>query len=408
MPYDAIAIYVRHGDELVPEYVNGDNFRLFASLRIPMGQGLSGWVAQNLKPILNGNPSVEPGYLNDASKYSTLTSALAVPLEGLQGVVGVVALYHAEKDFFTSDHLRILLAVSSKMALAIENALKYEQAENFAVTDYLTGLPNARSLFLQLDRELARCKRDKTTLTVMVSDLDGFKQINDRFGHLEGNRVLRLFADSLKETSREYDYVARMGGDEFVVIAPGLTVEAAARKAEQMRELAQRAGKEICNDDILSLSVGKAIYPDDGLDAEKLLSEADKRMYLQKQSQPSRSNRRLYRRVRVRITTEITSEGQPRAMLGIISNLSINGCYLETSALLLPGSRVKLKFTLDQAEVTMQSDVLRMDMGVGAALRFSESTHEVRNLLQRTLEQLASTEALSEKQRIQYAPATSL
>ena len=123
MPYDAIAIYVRHGEELVPEYVNGDNFRLFASLRIPIGQGLSGWVAQNLKPILNGNPSVEPGYLNDASKYSTLNSALAVPLEGLQGVVGVVALYHAEKDFFTSDHLRILLAVSSKMAMAIENAM---------------------------------------------------------------------------------------------------------------------------------------------------------------------------------------------------------------------------------------------------------------------------------------------
>ena len=306
MPYDAIAIYVRHGDELVPEYVNGDNFRLFASLRIPMGQGLSGWVAQNLKPILNGNPSVEPGYLNDASKYSTLNSALAVPLEGLQGVVGVVALYHAERDFFTTDHLRILLAVSSKMALAIENAMKYEQAESSAVTDYLTGLPNARSLFLQLDREMARCKRDNKTLTVMVADLDGFKQINDRFGHLEGNRVLRLFAHSLKETSREYDYVARMGGDEFVVIAPGLTPEAAARKAEQMRDLAQQAGKEICNEDILSLSVGKAVYPEDGMDAEKILSEADKRMYLQKRSQSSPKNRRLYPRVRGRLTTEIS------------------------------------------------------------------------------------------------------
>jgi diguanylate cyclase (GGDEF)-like protein len=305
MPYDAIAIYVRHGDELVPEYVNGDNFRLFASLRIPMGQGLSGWVAQNLKPILNGNPSVEPGYLNDASKYSTLNAALAVPLEGLQGVVGVVALYHAEKDFFTFDHLRILLAVSSKMALAIENAMKYEQAESSAVTDYLTGLPNARSLFLQLDRELARCKRDDKTLTVMIADLDGFKQINDRFGHLEGNRVLRLFAHSLKETSREYDYVARMGGDEFVVIAPGLTAEAAARKAEQMRDLAQQAGREICNEDILSLSVGKAVYPQDGIDAEKILSEADKRMYLQKRSQASPKNRRLYPRTRGRLTAEI-------------------------------------------------------------------------------------------------------
>src|SRR6202050_5469974 len=273
IPYDAIAIYICQGDELIPEYVNGDNFRLFASLRIPIGQGLSGWVAQNLKPILNGNPSVEPGYLNDPSKYSTLNSALAVPLEGLQGVVGVVALYHAEKDFFTSDHLRILLAVSSKMAMAIENAVKYEQAENAAVTDYLTGLPNARSLFLQLDREMARCKRDSTSLTVMVADLDGFKQINDRFGHLEGNRVLRLFAHSLKETSREYDYVARMGGDEFVVIAPGLTAEAAARKAEQMRSLAQQAGKTICNEDILSLSVGKALYPEDGMDAESIDAE---------------------------------------------------------------------------------------------------------------------------------------
>ncbi len=72
VPYDAIAIYVRRIDELIPEYVNGDNFRLFSSLRIPVGQGLSGWVAHNKKPIINGNPSVEPGYLNDPTKFSTL------------------------------------------------------------------------------------------------------------------------------------------------------------------------------------------------------------------------------------------------------------------------------------------------------------------------------------------------
>ena len=399
IPYDSIAIYVRRGNELVPEYVNGDNFRLFASLRIPMGEGLSGWVAQNLKPIVNGNPSVEPGYLNDLSRYSTLTSALAVPLEGLQGVVGVVALYHAEKDFFTSDHLRIVLAVSSKMALAIENALKYEQAESSATTDYLTGLPNARSLFLQLDRELARCKRDATSLTVMVCDMDGFKQINDRFGHLEGNRVLRLFAHSLKETSREYDYVARMGGDEFVVIAPGLTPEAAARKAEQMRELVRQAGMEVCGEDILSLSVGKAVYPEDGLDAERLLAEADRRMYLQKQARPTRKNRRNYPRVRGRLTAEIAPDGQERAMLGILTNLSLGGCYVETSALLLPGSHVKLTFSVEQTTLSMQSDVVRMDMGIGAALKFCEPSHEDRASLQRMLEQLAKSEVGAEGQR---------
>jgi diguanylate cyclase (GGDEF)-like protein/putative nucleotidyltransferase with HDIG domain len=399
MSYDAIAIYVRHDNELVPEYVNGDNFRLFASLRIPIGQGLSGWVAQNLKPILNGNPSVEPGYLNDASKYSTLNSALAVPLEGLRGVVGVVALYHAEKDFFTSDHLRILLAVSSKMALAIENAMKYEQAESSAVTDYLTGLPNARSLFLQLDREMARCKRDNNTLTVMVADLDGFKQINDRFGHLEGNRVLQLFAHSLKQTSREYDYVARMGGDEFVVIAPGLTPEAANRKAEQMRELAQQAGKDVCNEDILSLSVGKAVYPQDGMDAEKILSEADKRMYLQKQSQSAHgSNRRLYPRVRGRLTTEI-SGSEMRTTLGILTNLSLGGCYVETRSLLLPGSKLKLTFSHDHTNVMVESEVVRMDMGTGAALKFTEASHEVRAALQRILEQLATLDAAVDRKR---------
>ena len=405
MPYDAIAIYVRHGDELVPEYVNGDNFRLFASLRIPMGQGLSGWVALNLKPILNGNPSVEPGYLNDMSKYSTLNSALAVPLEGLKGVVGVVALYHAEKDFFTTDHLRILMAVSSKMALAIENAQKYEQAESSAVTDYLTGLPNARSLFVQLDREMARCKRDNKTLTVMVADMDGFKQINDRFGHLEGNRVLRLFAHSLKATSRDYDYVARMGGDEFVVIAPGLTVEAAMRKSEQMRSLAQQAGQDICNENILSLSVGRAVYPDDGMDAEKILSEADKRMYLQKRAQLSPKNLRLYPRVRGRLTAEISGDGLPKALFGIVTNLSLGGCYVESRGLMLPGSKMLLTFSHEHTNVSVEAEVVRLDMGTGAAMKFSEATHEVRAALQRILEQLANLEAVVDLKRSAAAVA---
>src|SRR5437660_9614148 len=112
VPYDAIAIYILRDDVLMPEYVSGDNYRLFASLRIPFGDGLSGWVAQNKKPIVNGNPSVEPGYLNDPAKFSTLRSALAVPLEGVGGVIGGLALYRVERDAFTTDNLRILLAVS--------------------------------------------------------------------------------------------------------------------------------------------------------------------------------------------------------------------------------------------------------------------------------------------------------
>src|SRR5437016_4610149 len=363
IPYDAIAIYVKRGVELIPEYVNGDNFRLFSSLRIPLGQGLSGWVAQNRKPIVNGNPSVEPGYLNDPTKFSTLRSALAVPLEGLAGVVGVIALYHAEHDAFTSDHLRILLAVSSKMALAVENALKYQQAESSAVTDYLTGLPNARSLFLQLDRELARCKRDNSSLIVMVSDMDGFKQINDRFGHLEGTRYLRLFAQALKDTCREYDYVARMGGDEFVIVAPGLTAETATKKAESLRELARQAGAEVCGEDILSLSVGQAVYPSDGKDAEALLAEADRRMYIEKQQQPSRKNRRTYPRMKCRVTIELRPEDGDTPVFGNLIDISLGGCFVETSAIMPPGAKLKLIFSIDDGRMQAEGSVVRIDPG---------------------------------------------
>jgi diguanylate cyclase (GGDEF)-like protein/putative nucleotidyltransferase with HDIG domain len=391
VPYDAIAIYVRRDEELVPEYVNGDNYRLFSSLRIPLGQGLSGWVAHNRKPIINGNPSVEPGYLNDPSKFSTLRSALAVPLEGVAGVIGVLALYRGERDAFTTDHLRILLAVSGKMALAIENALKYQQAENSATTDYLTGLPNARSLFLQLDRELARCKRDNSSLTVMVSDMDGFKQINDRFGHLEGNRVLRLFAQALKDSCREYDYVARMGGDEFVVIAPGLATDAAGKKAEQMRTLARQAGNEVCGEEILSLSVGRAVYPEDGKDAEQLLAEADRRMYLEKQKQMSYKDRRAHPRLKCRVTIEVQTEAGGIPLFANLTDISLGGCFLETSTILAVGTKIKLGFSMDDASLFAEGVVMRLDPGSGVALQFHELNREARERMFRIIEFVQKT-----------------
>jgi len=391
VPYDAIAIYLRRNDELIPEYVNGDNFRLFSSLRIPLGQGLSGWVAQNKKPIINGNPSVEPGYLNDPAKFSTLSSALAVPLEGVSGVIGVLALYREKRDAFVSDHLRILLAVCSKMALAIENAVKYQQAESSATTDYLTGLPNARSLFLQLDRELARCKRDGTPLIVMVGDMDGFKQINDRFGHLEGNRVLRLFAQALKDSCREYDYVARMGGDEFVVVAPGLPADVAAKKAEQLRALAKQAGIEVCAEDILSLSVGQAVYPDDGQDAEELLAEADRRMYMEKQQQPSRKNRRLHARLKCRVMIEMHPDSGAGPILANLIDISMGGCYVETSAIVPQGTQLKLVLSIDDGKFPAEGTVTRIDPGSGLAVQFKELNREARENMHRVLEFVQNT-----------------
>ena len=143
VPHDSMAVYVVRDKVLVPEFVSGENFRLFFSLRIPIGEGLSGWVAQNSKPILNGNPSVEPGYLNDPSRFSTLRSALAVPLEGGVSVVGVLALYRAGADAFTRDDLSVLQAMGAGLGLAIENVLQHAGKSSGVRTSALASAARA-------------------------------------------------------------------------------------------------------------------------------------------------------------------------------------------------------------------------------------------------------------------------
>lgn len=283
VPYDSIVAFVRKGDLLLPEFVSGDNFRLFSSLQIPMGTGLCGWVAQNARPILNGNPAVEAGFPHGPKNLNGPRSALAVPLEGVTGLVGVLALYQASPDAFTSDHMRVLQAITSRVALFIENALKYREAESSATVDYLTGMANARALSMYLEQELARCRRENASVAVMVCDLDGFKEINDRYGHLAGDKVLKLFASMMRESCRQTDYLARMGGDEFVIIAPNMPPASANERALLFSSLAQRAGREVCGKDFLSLSLGAAFYPQDGTESEQLLAEADRKMYSAKQ-----------------------------------------------------------------------------------------------------------------------------
>jgi diguanylate cyclase (GGDEF)-like protein len=288
IPCEAIAVYEFNGDVLNPIYVDGRDRMLFSSLRIPLGEGLSGWVAKHNKPILNGNPSVEPGYLNDPSKFSLLRSALSVPLAGLNGNVGVLTLYRADADGFTPDHLRILSGISSKIGLSCENALKYRALEESATTDYLTGLNNPRALFESLDQELARCKRDQTPLTVIVCDLDYFKEVNDRFGHNAGNRVLQEFAQGLAKISREYDVTARFGGDEFVLVLPNMKAQSASGRILALSALAVDVCRNVCGENVISASVGVATWPEDGVTSDELLGQADVRMYAQKTSRKQR------------------------------------------------------------------------------------------------------------------------
>ena len=287
IPHDSIVFFVSQEGILIPEYVHGVDFDLFSSLRIPLGKGLSGWVARNEKPITNGNPAAEI-HLGGPSRVTILRSALSVPLRGRDGVAGVLSLYGREKDFFTKDHLRMLLAASSKLGVSVENALQYEKAQNTASTDFLTGLPNARSICLHLEKELSRVRRTKTPLAVLLCDLNGFKKVNDTFGHLTGNKLLREIAARFKSSCREYDEVGRLGGDEFVLVLPDLAKDQVTEMEGRLSRAVQEASRSSCAEMVVTVSVGSAFYPDDGVCGEELLSEADRRMYEVKEKHYSR------------------------------------------------------------------------------------------------------------------------
>ena len=279
IPHDSIVFFVCHGETLIPEYAHGMDYDLLTSIRIPMGQGLSGWVARNEKPITNGNPAAETFHLGTSSRVTSLQSALCVPLRGRDGVAGVLTLYHRERNCFTKDHLRLLLAASSKLGLSVENALQYEQAQSTASTDYLTGLPNARSICLHLEKELTRIQRSRRPLAVLLCDLNGFKKVNDKFGHLTGNKLLQEVATKFKGSCREYDQVGRLGGDEFVFVLPEVTKDLLAEMERRLARAVREAGRTVCGETIVSVSVGSAIFPADGISGEALLSEADRSMY---------------------------------------------------------------------------------------------------------------------------------
>lgn len=289
--HNTLAIYVSRGNQLEPIEIVGENSHLFGREAFPVAKGLSGRVIQHGTSILNGDPCMEFGFKSDSVVVYKLQSALAVPLVGPKGMAGVLTLYHADRHAFNRDHLRLLEAVSHQVAPAVESALRYHDTEKLAVTDHLTGVPNARSLELHLHRELSRAQRENTAVGVLVCDLNGFKQVNDRFGHMKGNEVLQAVAKGLQDVCRKSDYIARLGGDEFVIVVPGLREDLRWAYVERLEGVAHAAGWNVCGEACLSMAVGTAIYPFDGSDAEVLLAEADRRMYSAK---PQGSGRRVH------------------------------------------------------------------------------------------------------------------
>ena len=199
VPFTTCALFLHEetGDLLRCRFATGIDAELLQPLAVKNGQGLVGWVGRNLRPLVNARPSadLEAG---GGSGETTLQSALVCPLVFNDRLIGALAVYDTEPGRFTDDHRRLLDRVAEQAAGVVNNSIVFEETKRDSLTDPLTGLPNTRFMFVHLTRELARAERLKTEVSLLVMDLDGFKEINDMHGHHVGDKALREVARVLR------------------------------------------------------------------------------------------------------------------------------------------------------------------------------------------------------------------
>jgi len=282
--FDGLVVWIEENGSLIAKHVAGDSTHQLAPLRIGLGAGVSGRAAYTGRVITNGDPSRE----NEAESMTPLVTpfraALAAPLltENLRGALtlyrsdGRITPVKGKAEGFTADNARLLTTIAPLLATAMAKALKYREASARAGADSLTGLPNAAALAARMAVLSAPC-------AVVMCDLDGFKEVNDRFGHLAGNRLLEAIASGFQRSCRAGDFVARLGGDEFVLLLDRGQPEEIEPRLSHFREMVRAAGRQITCEEILDASFGTAYFPIDASAPEELLKVADRNMYACKQ-----------------------------------------------------------------------------------------------------------------------------
>jgi diguanylate cyclase (GGDEF)-like protein/putative nucleotidyltransferase with HDIG domain len=257
----------------------------------PGTAALMKWAPKSWSDIALRLPSCADG--RDAHGEE-LTSLLPCPLRFEGRLIGGLVIYNTVPGSFTDEHRRILGRVSEQAAAVIYNSTRFEQTQHESHTDPLTGLANRRSLDVQFETGLAVATRARTTVGVVVLDLDRLKEINDTYGHEAGDRALRAVGSVLRSTVRQNDLCARFAGDEFVVVMWDCSQEHETRRMHEMQQAVgahpfePRPGVRLS----LSISAGTARFPADGSTFEELLAAADEAMYRDKAKRRSRSSGR--------------------------------------------------------------------------------------------------------------------
>lgn len=252
----------------------------FAPASQSVENSMCGWAVDHRGPALRTEALEYDPVL--AALDKPVSEAIAVPLISGRGPVGVILAAAHRRVGFTSDSARFLEAMAAQASAAVENALLYRQTAYWAIRDGLTGLFNYRHFAERLEIELARGQRYQNPVSLAIIDVDLFKQVNDGYGHLVGDEVLRSIAERLMQHTRGTDLVARYGGEEFAIVLPETDHSDALAVAEKLRcELAASPVAEVGpqRDQVrVTVSVGVATFPTT-TGAERIVSQADEALY---------------------------------------------------------------------------------------------------------------------------------
>ena len=282
VPFDTCSVYLLdEADEFATaRHIDGKSNPAFKGRRIRIGTGPTGQAMQTRKCLQNADPK-QDFVLAQQEFVQDYVSMISLPLLADEKLIGAVSLYSCNVLKYQEEHMRLLETISRIAADAIRKSLQHLMAETYALTDPMTGLPNARSLQMQFEKERARADRTGSTFQVLMLDLDGFKAVNDTFGHKSGDQMLKEIGRVIREQLRDYDFLARYAGDEFVALVPQL-------ETDDVRELCSRIEKAI-NDFRLpvqdgnfaqvGVSLGSSTYPTHGATFDEMIVASDRGMY---------------------------------------------------------------------------------------------------------------------------------
>ena len=297
--HESCAILRVDGDRLVLEASTGGLAHEPVGMEIGFGEGITGRCAVEKQVINVGNVRADAGYIPSGAEGAR--SEIAVPICFGDELLGVLTIESAAENAFDDDDIRLLSTLGAHVAVCLHQARAFAESERMAVTDGLTGLYNYRYFHDRLRGEMARCTRYDHALSLVMVDLDDFKAINDRFGHLMGDDVLREVARLVRKNTRgskatlsvqraDVDIASRYGGEEFIVIMPEAGAPGAAIAAERVRVVIEaEVGRTVgLTDDLgqpwkVTGSFGVAAFVP-GMEPEDFIKRADEAVYRAKRA----------------------------------------------------------------------------------------------------------------------------